>query len=288
LFITITRDAREDRKGTNMQPKFNRQKRILFFSKHKLQVMASIFITEFFALFILIGVMTSLDPQYRVASNTVKKWTTNVEEVHFLSLMMMENRQFNQALPENKTSIDLWKVAFELGTNIRLHDVRSLLGRELPGFKEYDREILIAGEGTDYTNLTMESTPPLDIVLEEREATEPEEKEEEAPPEKQEKTTGDRNVVYLYNTHNRESILTHLTNTENPNDAFHNEVNVTNVNDRISKSLKKNGIGVEVDETDVGAILNEKGLNYSKDSYRASKEVVETALNNNKDLNYVF
>ncbi len=64
-----------------------RQKRVLLLSKHKVLMIISIFITAFFAMFILIGVMTSLDPNYRVASNTVKKWTTNIDEVHFLSLM---------------------------------------------------------------------------------------------------------------------------------------------------------------------------------------------------------
>ncbi|SHN11005.1 stage II sporulation protein P [Gracilibacillus kekensis] len=266
-----------------------RQKRVLFLSQHKILMIVSIFFTAFFAMFILIGAFTSLDPNYRVASNTVKKWTTNIDEVHFLSLMMMENRLFKEALPDDTPPIDVWKVVFELGTNVRMHDVRSLLGRELPGFEMYDRQILIAGEGTDYTNLTMESTPPLDSVLEEREATIPEDKEEKEPAEEeQQQTTGDRNIVFLYNTHNRESFLPYLPETNEPNDAFHNEVNITNVSKQLAKDLKRFGIGAEVDDTDIGAILNEKGWDYSADSYTASKEVVEAALTNNKDLNYVF
>ncbi|GAE91128.1 stage II sporulation protein P [Gracilibacillus boraciitolerans JCM 21714] len=267
----------------------HRQKRVFLFTQYKLVMIISIFLSGFFAMFILIGVLTSLDPNYRVSSNTVKKWTTNINEVHFLSLMMMENRMFKEALPEDKPPIDIWKVVFELGTNVRMHDVRSLLGRELPGFEMYDRQILIAGEGTDYTNLTMESTPPLDIVLEEREATTPEEKEDKGPvKEEQKQTTGNRNIVFLYNTHNRESFLPYLPNTNDPNDAFHNKVNITNVSDQLAKDLKQFGIGAEVDHTDIGSILNDKGWDYSADSYTASKEVVEAALTKNKDLNYVF
>lgn len=271
-----------------MANKWNRTRRVFFFSKHKLFTLITLFLTSFFAVFILIGVMTSLDPQYRVSSNTVKKWTTNVDEVHFLSLMMMENRQFKQALPEETPSIDLWKVVFELGTNIRVNDIRSLLGRELPGFQQYDKEILIAGEGTDYTNLTMESTPPLDVVLEEREVTIPDEKESSDPPEEQEQSTGDQKVVYIYNTHNRESFLPYLPNTDKPNDAFHHEVNITNISEQLAEDLKRHGIGTQVEDTDIGSILNEKGWNYSRDSYRASKEVVETALADNNHINYVF
>ncbi|MGP4042386.1 stage II sporulation protein P [Gracilibacillus sp. D59] len=264
------------------------QKRVYLFSKHKLLMIISGFVAAFFAMFILVGILTSIDPNYRVASNTVKKWTNNVTEVHFLSLMMMENRMFKEALPEDQPPIDLWKVIFELGTNVRMHDVRSLLGRELPGFEMYDRQILIAGEGTDYTNLTVESTPPLDIVLEEREATPPEEKDEEKSVEKQEKTTGDRNVVFIYNTHNRESFLPYLPGTNDPNDAFHPEVNITNVSEQLAKDLNRYGIGAEVDNTDIGSILNKRGWDYSSDSYKASKEVVEAALTNNKDVNFVF
>lgn len=235
-------------------------------------------------MFILIGMMTSLDPSYRVASHTVKQWTSDVNEIHFLTLMMGENRVFKEALPEGEEPIDIWRVLFELGTNVRVHDVRSLLGRELPGFNFYDREILIAGEGTDFTNLTAESTPPLDIVLEEREATIPEEleKEKDPVPSKNKKT------VYIYNTHNRESFLPYLPNTDNPNDAFHKEINITKVSEQLANELAKHGIGSQVEEKDIGSILVERDWNYSRDSYKASKEVVTEALANNKDIQYVF
>ncbi len=277
-----------ERRTIMQRPNRLQKKRVFLFSKHKLLIIISGFVTAFFAMFILVGMFTSIDPNYRVASNTVKKWTNNITEVHFLSLMMMENRIFKEALPEDQTPIDMWKVVFELGTNVRMHDVRSLLGRELPGFEMYDREILIAGEGTDYTNLTVESTPPLDIVLEEREATTPEEKDEEKPVEEQEKTTGDKDVVYIYNTHNRESFLPYLPDADEPDDAFHHEVNITKVSDQLAKDLKRHGIGAEVEDADIGAILNEKGWNYSSDSYRASKDVIEAALTDNKDVNFVF
>ena len=48
--------------------------------------------------------------------------------------------------------------------------LRSLLGRELPAFSLFDTEIIVAGEGTDYTNMPIESAPPLEILQAEKEA----------------------------------------------------------------------------------------------------------------------
>ena len=274
-----------DRKGNDMQFK-KKSKRIILLSKNKLFLILTIFITSFFTMFILIGMMTSLDPSYRVASHTVKQWTSDVSEVHYITLMMGENRVFKEALPEGEEPIDIWRVLFELGTNVRIHDVRSLLGRELPGFNFYDREILIAGEGTDFTNLTAESTPPLDIVLEEREATIPEELEEDTKKEPVPSET--KKSVYIYNTHNRESFLPYLPDTDNPNDAFHHEINITRVSEQLAQELGTYGIGTQVEDTDIGSILVDRDWNYSRDSYKASKEVVTEALANNQEIEYVF
>lgn len=55
-----------------------------------------------------------------------------------------------------------------MATNIRFNDVRSFVGKELPGFGKYDTEIVIAGEGTNYSNLPIESSVPLEEVVKER------------------------------------------------------------------------------------------------------------------------
>ncbi|MFC4404161.1 stage II sporulation protein P [Gracilibacillus xinjiangensis] len=273
-----------------MNRSFSRKKRVLLFSKHKILVVISAFIISFFTMCIIVGVMTSLEPNYRVSSTTLKKWTSNVDEAHFLSLFILENRIFKEALPKDEPELELWKIIFEVGANIRLHEVRSLVSREIPGFNIYDNQILIAGEGTDYTNLTVESNPPLDVVLEEREATMPEDQPNPAPPKEQpvEQTTGDKEVVFIYNTHNRESFLPHLPDVTDPNGAFHHEVNITKVSDQLAKDLESQGIGTTVDHTDIGSILVEKGWDYSAHSYKASKDVVEAALTTNKDLSFVF
>lgn len=252
----------------------------------------SVVIVSVCILFIFIGLLTTIKPAYRLSSATINEWTSQIKGSSFLYLMRMENKSFDLAFPDDAESIDLSDLAFEMATSVKPNDARSLLGRELPGFEAYDRQILIAGEGTDYTNLTVESTPPLDVVLEEREATMPEtETNDDSDNDQtndQDESTGEREVVFIYNTHNYESYLPLLPDASDPNEAFHSKVNITKVSEELEQQLEERGIGTQVDNTDIMSILKEKNWNYSRDSYKASKPVVEEAMAKNKDLNYVF
>ena len=118
-----------------------------------------------FILFILLifsvsGLLTSLNPQYRPASNSVNSAASNITGDMLYHLMGWENHYFLQALPKEAASPKLSAYFFTLTTNINLDDPRSLLGRELPAFSLFDTEILVAGEGTNYTNMPIESAPP--------------------------------------------------------------------------------------------------------------------------------
>ncbi|MTW84125.1 stage II sporulation protein P [Virgibacillus dakarensis] len=241
-------------------------------------------------LFVSIGIMTSLAPAYRFSSHVIAEWTSEIESTLFLHLLGMENRAFQQAYPEDKKLPKLSTTLFHMATSIKPNDPRSLLGNELPGFSTFDTKIIVAGEGTDYTTLPIESSPPLEEILKDREAVldEPEESDDSAEKDKKDKpTTGDRDVVFLYNTHNRESFLPHLPGVTDGDLAQHDTVNITKVSDRLAKTLKANGIGTSVDHTDIMTILNEKGWEYPK-SYDASRGVVKEAFQNNKDIKYAF
>src|SRR5699024_2567245 len=132
---------------------------------------------------------------------------------------------------------------FQIATNIKPSDPSSLLGQELPGFSSFGSKVIVAGEGTDYTNLAMESSPPLEDVLEDREAVLDEPSEEESDREDENKeanqSTGEKDTVFIYNTHTRKSFLPHLQNVTDPNQAHHDEVNITTDSDRIAKKLKR-------------------------------------------------
>lgn len=249
---------------------------------------SGIYLISIILLFIFIGLLTTIKPAYRFSSHVISDWTSNVDSSTFLYLLSMENRAFQQAYPVDKSLPKLSTTFFQVATNIKIHDQRSLLGNELPGFATFDNQTIIVGEDTDYMNLSIESSPPLEEVLKEREAVSDESSEDVEPKNQQENpTTGDRDVVFLYNTHNRESFLPHLPDITDPNQAHHGEVNITKVSERLAKSLESYGIGASVDQTDIMSVLNDNGWGYGR-SYEASREVATEALATNKDIQYIF
>lgn len=251
---------------------------------------SGIYLISMIVLFITIGLLTTAAPAYRFSSETITDWTSEIESSTFLYLMGMENRTFKKAYPDDKSVPDLSTMLFQMATSIKPSDTRSLLGRELPGFATFENEIIVAGEGTDYTNLPFESAPPLEDILKEREAVADKSDEPEDSKDKRDQNqldNRDRDVVFLYNTHNRESFLPQLPGVNDPNLAQHGEVNVTKVSERFSKSLEAEGIGTQVDDTDVMKILNNNGWGYGQ-SYTASRKVVQEAFASNDNLQYVF
>lgn len=240
-------------------------------------------------LFVSIGILTSIAPAYRFSSNTLTEWTSKVESTTFLYLLGMENRAFQGAFPEGKSLPKLSNTLFHLTTSIKPHDVRSLLGRELPGFSSFNNKIVVAGEGTNYTNLPIESSPPLEEILKDREAEvkEPEKPDENENENEKKPVKQEDNVVFIYNTHNRESYLPLLPKVTDPDLAFHDKANVTKVSDRLAESLEDNGIGAIVDHTDITKLLHEKGMKRYQ-SYDVSRNVVKEAFASHKELNFVF
>lgn len=247
------------------------------------------FVFFLIGIFSISGIMTSLRPEYRITSNSVNQAATNLNGQLLFSLMGWENHQFLQALPKEHQAPKLTNVMFKLSTNINLDDPRSLLGRELPGFSLFDGKILVAGEGTNYTNMPMESAPPIEILKAEQEATL--QNTHELPPEPKTDagnaplTTGDKKAVYIYFTHTRESYLPYLKGVTDPDKAYHSKLNITKVGDQLKAGLEKRGIGTVVDKTDIMANLNKKGLGFGK-AYQESRPVVEAAMTGNRDLQY--
>lgn len=249
---------------------------------------SGLYVISVIVLFVSIGILTTIKPAYRFSSDTITRWTSDIDSSTFLYLMGMENRVFQEALPGDHQKPELSTTFFQIVTSIKPDDPRSLLGRELPGFASFGNHIIVAGEGTNYANLAMESSPPLEDVLEEREAVMDEPSEESDEEKKESKqSTGKRDVVFIYNTHSRESFLPHLPDVTDPDQAHHDEVNISKVSDRLAETLKSNGVGTNVDHTDIMNVLNEKGWEYGQ-SYDASRDVVEDAVSTNDDIQYVF
>jgi stage II sporulation protein P len=245
-------------------------------------------------LFSLIGVLTSLKPEYRLSSSSINTMATQLSGESLVYLLGYENRYFTQSLPETSQPPKYSSLIFEMATSINPDDPRSLLGGELPGFSIFDSKIIIAGEGTNYTNMPFESAPPLEVLMAEREAAiqnleqvneQKDDNNSISPPAK---TTGDKKVVYIYHTHSRESYLPHLKGVTDPNKAFHSKVNITLVGERLGKELEERGIGSVVDKMDFTGLLLKKGWNYTNDSYDVSRPVVQDVIAKNRDLTFFF
>ncbi|WP_459501157.1 stage II sporulation protein P [Bacillus sp. C1] len=241
------------------------------------------------AIFFLISMMvTSLK---ETKSAYLYNWLNELSMNGYMYVIGKENHYFTQEYRNLNQEFSISSFLFSTATNIRFDDVRSFVGKELPGFGKYDTEIVIAGEGTNYSNLPIESSVPLEEVVKERTGeagqvpkTDPN-KEKKQPAQ----TTGERQVAFIYHTHSWESYLPLLnsTNDPNPNKATSSVTNISIFGDRFREQLESEGIGAALDKTDVGKRLISRGLNDTS-SYKMSREIVQEAMAGNKELQYFF
>lgn len=208
---------------------------------------------------------------------------SKVKSELFLKMIAFENHYYSQFLTEEEQSV--FMDAVEIATNINLKDARSMIFDEVPGLFAMKSEIVVAGEGTDFTNLPIESSPPIEELLKDREVVEESLENILDDPPKKNIEKPDKNTVFIYHSHNRESFIPHIKDSNSAVTAQHKEVNITLVGERLANKLMEKGIGAVVDKTDIAKILAERNLPYTK-SYEASREVVQEAMAQNKDLVY--
>ena len=239
------------------------------------------------ALFVFTSVLTAFEPEYSISSSSVNAWSAFVSSEALVHMIGTENPYFTQVLPESSKAPNISAIAFEMVTSINPEDPRSLLGRELPGFALFDGKIIVAGEGTNYTTMPIESAPPLEVMMAEREASQESLNrldQESDGSQSPEVSTNGRKVVHIVHSHNRESFLPELKETDI---AFHQTVNITLVGERLGRELEARGIGSDVDNSDIGKILSKRDWVYGQ-SYDASREIVKEAIKNNDDLEFFF
>ncbi|MFP7493577.1 stage II sporulation protein P [Terribacillus saccharophilus] len=276
--------------GKKKKSYHRRRTGVLFIYKRTLLLIGAVLI-----LLTGIAALTTAGPAYRLSSQSLTEWTRQLDSTVYLDILGNENKLFRSVRPEEAPPIKLSSIFMQMLTTIKPDDPRTLLGSEIPGFSLYENQIVIAGEGTNYTNLPIESAQPDHVIEEAPEQAEEEEKpqEEEQPPpadESQEEeaapSTDGKDVVYIYYTHNQESYLPSLDAQQKDN-AYNKNANVTHAGEALANRLEELGIGAITDQTDIGAILNERGMAYHQ-SYEASREVVEAAVSQHKDVSFVF
>src|SRR5690625_3819012 len=126
---------------------------------------------SFLGMVVLISAGSYLQSKMNVSSSTLQKWTTHVSFESFVTALSMEvpmlrtyNKLTGVEAPQAST------IVFEMVTSFNPKDPRTLIRRELPGFSFFDGEVVVAGQGSDYTDIPIESAPPMEVLLAEREA----------------------------------------------------------------------------------------------------------------------
>ncbi|WP_453993759.1 stage II sporulation protein P [Bacillus nitroreducens] len=254
-----------------------------------------IFISRIAYLFI-ITVLISFAAASSISS-IKKEWThlgkfdINIQTLpteFLVTLLGFENRYFSQGLLEEQDSIT--KILIESTLQFKYGDLRSFFGHELPGLSMYHSEILITGEGTDFTNLPYESAPPLDVLLQEREMAQKELEEfyKDEPKTPPVNPVTDKKV-FIYHSHSYESYLPLLGLTGDPDmeKAADSKTNITLVGELLGKELEQYGIKTIVDTTNVGQELKKKGWGTSR-SYALSREIVQSAMANDSNIDFLI
>lgn len=221
-----------------------------------------------------------------LTSVSIKPLSKNIDmNDFFIRLFQSENHYFSHRSDLGWESFA--NVSIRLLANIQPTDIRTFLGRELPGFSIFDTEIIIAGEGTDFTTLPVESAPPMEVLLKERELAEKQlahEKSEETP-----QAVGGEPSVFIYHTHSWESFKPLLDRERKTSEAVssNEKLNVIAVGKMLSEELGKHGIAVRHDKTDITEKLQEKNWTYSR-SYAVSREIIQEAMAANRNLTYLI
>lgn len=236
-----------------------------------------------FAVVILAGVITIFPSAFTSSQVNMLLKDIKADQL-FIHFLKAENHYFYQETPVNRFSLS--GTLFNLATNTQPADVRTFLGRELPGFSIFDSGIAVAGEGTDFTSLPIESAPPLEVLLKEREiALEGGESGDSAASPQ----IPDKKSILIYQSHSWESFAPLLKDVKDIDDAVspNEQVNVIAVGKRLSEELAKKGIGAEQDKTNVAAELKKKNWDYYN-SYTLSRGIVQEAMAGNEDLKFLI
>lgn len=204
----------------------------------------------------------------------------------FLGIISYENPLIGHAFKGSNAEFSMLSTGFKLLTNVEMNDLRSLVRSEIPGFMAFDSNFLIADEGVNFTDIPMESSPPMDVLLQERDMAANELKELNSDKGSTGASPSEKSV-FIYHTHSWESYLPllGLSGDNDENNAADGKTNITIVGELLGKELEKKGIGAVVDRTNVGQKLKDKGWQYGK-SYQVSRSLVQTAMAGNSKLEY--
>lgn len=252
-------------------------------------------------LFVLTGILSLSGNRVMPTSNTLQQAAANISSLALLKVIGRE-------IPSLADSVETPAVAqtnswtsflFEAMTNIQPGDLRSLLGRELPGLLTFDdARIIVPGRGTELSDLYVENAPhdlpnievPGDFQEPGKKgattpipATPP--KENTAEPKVNTPIATNGNIVFIYHSHNRESWLSETKRVGKSVDSPTR--NITLVGKRLAENLREKGIGTDTNTDDITQRLVDQGRNFVF-SYAESLKVVKSELEKNRNIQFLF
>ncbi|MGG1814457.1 stage II sporulation protein P [Cytobacillus firmus] len=249
-----------------------------------------IYLSLFFLIFSITFFINFLDLKERLNSSIITATSEKVHTNFFLRLMSTEIGPLKSSITEEEEP-SISQVVFLTFTNIWPEDIRTFLGREIPGFSTFNTEIAIAGLGTDLTTLPIESAPPLEMLLKEKEQAE---KDQDQPKGTEEKgaspiTKTGKDVAYIYHSHSWEAFLPLLPGKKTANEAvsLNESKNIIAVGKKLKDELMKRGIGANHSTSNVTEELKKKNWNYNY-SYALSRETVKEVMAQNSSINYLI
>ncbi|AQS55710.1 hypothetical protein B0W44_07805 [Novibacillus thermophilus] len=205
-----------------------------------------------------------------------------LKEVNIQSILVQMIRSEVHALPAIDNLPSITELSLDLLLNIKPKDVRTYLGNEIPGLSLYHTEIAVAGQGTNITNLPIESPPPIEFI---EEIDDYEEEYDKPTP----KTNNKNMAVYIYHSHSWEAFKPLLQDQKSANSSssMNEKANVITVGDKLKQDLEDKGIGVVHSKQNVTKALKSRNWNYNQ-SYILSRETVQEAMTSNNNLKFLI
>jgi len=183
----------------------------------------------------------------------------------------------------------------ELSSDVNTQELHTLLNKELPGAPKSNWETLVAiapkkGENP-ITELQKEklAEPPAKTLRTENNPIVPEKVTNKSRTKTTTAASMDKNkrIVFVYQTHNRESWLSVTSPTKVTNSVEHPTKNMTLMGKKLAEELTDKGIRTIVNTDDFYQNLLDQGQSYV-DSYDESLKAIKAAKKENKNLKYFF
>ena len=218
---------------------------------------------------------------HTMKSNYANQWFGKVSMQGFVQMIESENRYYGFDYFKKNKRESVGNLMFSIATDLKIKDLRTFVGKEVPGMSKYYSNIIVAGEGTNLTNIPNESSVPIEEVTKEREIAKDKvtEAEKNNPVQKRTERKSE-SAVYIYHTHSWESFFPLLPGATDPSSP---DVNVSLLGKRMKEQLEGQGIPVVHDKTNMGDLLASKKWVWYQ-SYKASHEYVKEALAQNNKI----